>query len=166
MGLRLVPVTLAEAKAFVGREHRHHAPPVGHRFSIGVARDGVVVGVCVVGRPTSRIVQERGGTAEVTRLATDGSKNACSILYAAAARAAEAMGYDMIQTYTLASELGTSLRAAGWTDEGEAGGGEWKRTDADPDLFGKTRRTDQPAERKRRWTKTLGKPVCVSPSNP
>lgn len=164
MGLRLVPVTLAEAKAFVGRKHRHHAPPVGHRWSVGCALDGAVVGVCVVGRPGSRVLQGRGDLpydlgrefiAEVTRLATDGTRNACTILYSGAARSAEAMGYDRIITYTLLSEPGTSLKAAGWTDEGEAGGGEWKRSDAPQDLFGNTRRRDQPEEPKRRWSKTL-----------
>ena len=154
MALRLVPVTLAEAKAFVGREHRHHAPPVGHRFSIG-AQDGTrLVGVVVVGRPVARM-HDDGATAEVTRLATDGTKNACSLLYAAAARAAQAMGYGRIQTYILASEPGTSLKAAGWVCEGPAGGGEWKRTDASPDLFGRTRRVDQPMEGKVRWAKSL-----------
>lgn len=155
MALRLIPVTLAEAKAFVGAEHRHHAPPVGHRFSIG-ARDGdKLVGVVVVGRPVARMTARDGTTAEVTRLATDGTKNACSFLYSAAARAAQAMGYTRIQTFILESEPGTSLKASGWNNEGLAGGGEWKRNDAPVDLFGHTRRTDQPMERKTRWAKAL-----------
>src|SRR2546426_11831350 len=99
MSLELVPITLDEAKVFIGKEHRHHAPPVGHRWSIGVVGpDGVLCGVVVTGRPVARAVN-RYVTAEVTRLATDGTKNACSILYAAAARAAQAMGYKKIQTY-------------------------------------------------------------------
>ena len=86
---------------------------------------------------------------EVTRLATDGSPNACSFLYGAAARAAVALGYDKIQTYILDSEPGTSLLAAGWVSEGEAGGGQWKHTD------GKARRTDQPNGKNQRWAKVL-----------
>jgi hypothetical protein len=86
---------------------------------------------------------------EVVRLVTDGTYNACSILYAAAARAGQAMGYERIQTYILDSETGASLRASGWICEGAAGGGQWKHTD------GKPRRTDQPTEVKTRWAKTL-----------
>src|SRR5690242_18729858 len=160
MSLRLRPVTLAEVKAFIGREHRHHAPPVGHRFSIGAERDGELVGVVVVGRPVARMAdQER---AEVTRLATDGSKNACSLLYAAAARAAEAMGYGAIQTYILASEPGTSLKAAGWTLEAVSEGGQWHHTHAPDDLWGQNRRTDQPTEPKTRWVKHLKNAVATS----
>lgn len=85
----------------------------------------------------------------MTRLVTDGTKNACSALYAAAARIGREMGYKKIQTYILASEPGTSLVASGWVDEGEAGGGQWKHTD------GKPRRTDQPTEKKTRWAKYL-----------
>jgi hypothetical protein len=154
VSLELVPVTLTEAKAFVGAEHRHHAPPVGHRWSIGAGADGKLVGVVVVGRPVARMADD-GLTAEVTRLATDGTKNACSLLYSAAARAATAMGYRRIQTYILASEPGTSLRAAGWTCEGPTGGGQWKHREAPSDLWGDTRRTDQPTEAKMRWAKTL-----------
>ena len=77
---------------------------------------------------------------EVVRLVTDGTSNACSILYAAAARAGRAMGYRRIQTYILGTEPGVSLRAAGWSDEGLAGGGQWKHAD------GRPRRTDQPTE--------------------
>ncbi len=122
--LTLVPVTLAEANAFVAAHHRHHGPVVGHRFSIGCMADGELVGVAIVGRPVSRYL-DNGLTAEVTRLCTDGTRNACSILYAASARAARAMGFRKIITYTLDTESGTSLRAAGWHCEGPAGGKQW-----------------------------------------
>ena len=149
MSLSLKPTTLKEAKAFVGSEHRHHAPPVGHKFSIGVVdADQSLQGVVVVGRPVAR-GSDDGWTAEVTRLATNGAKNACSMLYGAAARAAKAMGYRRIQTYILESEPGTSLRAAGWVSEGVVRGRQWRHTD------GKPRRTDQPTEDKERWAKTL-----------
>ena len=62
-------------------------------------------------------------TLEVTRLCTDGTKNACSFLYGKAARAAFALGYRRIGTYTLPDEGGASLRAAGWKLIGERGGG-------------------------------------------
>lgn len=145
--LELVPISLAEAKSFIGQEHRHHAPPVGHRFSIGVA-NGKLVGVVCVGRPVARGVDYHK-TAEVTRLATDGTKNACSILYAAAARAAQAMGYKSIQTYILEEEPGTSLKAAGWVFDGMTAGGNWNHG------WRKGRREDQPMGRKQRWVKVL-----------
>src|SRR2546429_3999706 len=148
--LRLVPVSLAEAKAFIGREHRHHAPPVGHRFSIGVADAEHLVGVVCVGRPVARAVNHHE-VAEVTRLATDGTKNACSILYAAAARAAQAMGYARIQTYILADEPGTSLKAAGWRFDAMTNGGDWNHSAVNAG----TRRTDQPQGPKQRWCKSL-----------
>ena len=112
--LTVVPCELAEANAFVKQHHRHHVPVVGHKFSIAVADDeGTVRGVAIVGRPTARRRQD-GWTLEVTRLATDGTSNACSALYAAAWRAAKAQGYRRLGTYILDSEPGTSLTAAGW----------------------------------------------------
>lgn len=148
MGLRIGQVELRDANALVQRLHRHHKPVQGHRFSIGVYADDTLVGACIVGRPVARKIDQTT-TLEVTRLVTDGTKNACSMLYAAAARAGKALGYQRIQTYILESEDGTSLVAAGWTNEGPAGGGQWKHTD------GKPRRTDQPTERKERWSKNL-----------
>lgn len=154
-----VPVELKEANAFVAMHHRHHKPVQGHRFSIGcVTKDGVLHGVCIVGRPVARLAGHPRDVLEVTRVATDGTANACSLLYGAAARTAKALGYLRIQTYTLPSESGSSLRAAGWVCEGEAGGGQWKHTD------GKPRRTDQPTERKWRWAmefKATPRPVLL-----
>ena len=149
-GLTIVPVELVEANAFIAAHHRHHKPVVGHRFSIGVVDDGGNLrGVVVVGRPVARLAGSPRDVLEVTRLATDGVTNGCSILYAAAARAGLAMGYKRIQTYTLPAEGGASLRASGWTEEGLAGGGQWVHTD------GKPRRTDQPTSIKTRWAKEL-----------
>jgi len=122
--LKLVPVTLAAANAFVSTHHRHHRPVTGHKFSLGCEQDGRLVGVAIVGRPVSRYL-DNGTTLEVNRLCTTGEKNACSFLYGAAARAAKALGYRKIITYTLETELGTSLRAAGWTCAGLAGGKRW-----------------------------------------
>jgi len=122
--LSLVPVSLREANEFVRRHHRRHKPTVGHKFSIGVREDGRLAGVAICGRPVSRFLDD-GYTLEVNRLCTDGARNACSMLYSAAARAAKAMGYWKIITYTLDTEDGASIRAAGWTCAGPAGGIRW-----------------------------------------
>ena len=124
MRLSPVPISLAEANAFVAAHHRHHTPVVGHKFSIGCAAKGEIVGVVIIGRPVSRH-RDDGLTLEVTRLCTDGTRNACSFLYGTAARAAFALGYQRIGTYILASENGASLRASGWRLIGERGGGSW-----------------------------------------
>lgn len=124
MSLKVIPLTLAEANEFVLRHHRHHKKVAGHKFSLGAQLDGVIVGVAIVGRPVSRH-RDDGMTLEVTRLATDGSRNACSFLYGAAARAAMALGYARIGTYILASETGASLRAAGWRLIAKTSGGSW-----------------------------------------
>lgn len=146
--MKVVPLELRELNALVAQLHRHHKPVQGHRFSIGAEYCGRLVGGASVGRPVARRCNPKE-TLEVTRLVTDGTKNACSTLYAAAARIGREMGYKRIQTYILASEPGTSLIASGWVNEGEAGGGQWKHTD------GKPRRTDQPTEKKTRWAKSL-----------
>lgn len=117
-------IGLDEANAFVATWHRHHQPVVGHLFSVGASLDGKIVGVAIVGRPVSRR-RDDGVTAEVTRLCTDGTKNACSFLYGAAARASFALGFKRIGTYILASEPGTSLTAAGWRLIGETPGRSW-----------------------------------------
>lgn len=122
--LAAVPVTLAEANAFVAALHRHHPPVVGHKFSIGAVCGGKLVGVCIVGRPVSRH-RDDGRTLEVTRLCTDGHRNACSFLYGRAARAAHAMGFLRIGTYTTPDEGGASLRAAGWCLISETPGRAW-----------------------------------------
>lgn len=125
MRLTIVPVSFREAKAYVAEHHRHHAPPRGHKFSVGVADDdGVLRGVAMIGRPVARMLDD-GLTLEVNRVATDGAKNACSALYGAAWRAAKALGYRRLVTYTLASEPGTSLRASGWRLVGEVKGRSW-----------------------------------------
>jgi hypothetical protein len=115
---------LEEANTFVREHHRHHQPVVGHLFSIGAALDGRIVGVAIVDRPVAR-ERDDGVTAEVTRLATDGTRNACSFLYGACVRASFALGFKRIGTYILASEPGTSLIAAGWRQIGEVRGRSW-----------------------------------------
>lgn len=124
--LEIVPCDLSEANAFVVQHHRHHKPVIGHKFSLAVSDGLAIRGVAIVGRPVARMLQD-GETLEVTRVATDGSINACSALYAACWRTARAMGYRRLVTYILAEELGTSVRAAGWKEIGKAGGGSWHR---------------------------------------
>ena len=147
MSLRAKPISLKEAGKFVGELHRHHGEPVGGKFAIAADFDGRTVGVMIAGRPVARGL-DNGLNAEVTRLCTDGTRNACSLLYGAAARAAKAMGYERIYTYTLTSEPGDSLHAAGWTRDAETSGGSWSC---------QTRpRTDKhPTEPKVRWVRVL-----------
>ena len=145
--LELTPITLKKANEFVNLFHRHHKAVTGHKFSIGCSRKGQLVGVVIVGRPVSRHLDD-GKTVEVNRLCTIGVKNACSILYAAAARAAKAMGYSKIITYILESENGGSLKAAGWKCAGLAGGIEWTGERKPPAPL-------YPQEKKLRFEKTL-----------
>jgi hypothetical protein len=115
VSLRIVPVSWREAQAFVAMWHRTHPnPPRGFKFCLGVATDlDVLVGVAIAGRPVARNLQD-GLTLEVNRTATDSSKNAGSMLYGASARAARALGWGRVITYTQDGESGASLRAAGW----------------------------------------------------
>lgn len=126
MKLSHTRIKLSEANDFVAAHHRHHKPVIGHVFSLGAVLDGELVGVAIVGRPVARM-RDDGKTAEVTRLCTDGTRNACSFLYGAAARAAFALGFQRIGTYILATETGGTLNAAGWKLIGETKGGSWSR---------------------------------------
>jgi hypothetical protein len=105
MTLQLCPVTFKQACEFVSRFHRHHKPPIGHKFSIGVQADGQLVGVAMVGRPVAK-THDDGWTLEVNRTCTDGHRNANSMLYGAAWRAAKALGYTRLITYTHDSTSG------------------------------------------------------------
>lgn len=142
--LSVTPVTLGEARAFVAAHHRHHRPPQGGLFAVGVTDGLAVVGVAIVGRPVARLLALDEYTAEVTRLCTDGTRNACSMLYAAAWRAARALGYRRLITYTLPDEGGASLRAAGWRVVAETKGGTWSRRE-------RPRVDMHPTQSKLRW---------------
>lgn len=125
--IELRPITKAEAWDFIREHHRHHDVPVGALWWHGVQDDeGRLVGVAIVGRPVSRILDD-GLTMEVTRLCTIGVPNACSMLYGAARRAALAKGFRRGLTYILETEDGASLRAAGWRYLGSTDGGSWSR---------------------------------------
>lgn len=107
-----VPVTVNEARAFVRRYHRHSLPPSGGRFAVGVSDGEKLVGVAIAGRPVARLVDD-GLTLEITRVCTDGTRNACSFLYGRVVQIARLMGYKRVITYTLTKESGASLRAVG-----------------------------------------------------
>jgi len=124
MSLSLQPIDQNEAWEFIRRHHRHHNPPQGWKFGIGVSDGEQVVGVAAIGRPVARRLDD-GVTLEVTRCCTDGTKNAASMLYGAAWRAVKAMGYRRLVTYTLDSEPGTCLKAANWKVIAETPGKSW-----------------------------------------
>ena len=152
---RVVPLSLSALNDFVARLHRHHKPVQGHRFSIGaVDESGVLRGGASIGRPTSRMV-DANSVLEVTRLVTDGSKNACSFLYGRAARIGREMGYSKIQTYILESEPATSLRAAGWHFETMSNRSGFHKHRKD----GLERRVDD-LGLKQRWALALNGPRC------
>lgn len=111
--MTIVPITFRAACAFVATLHRHNKPPRGHKFSVGLEVAGKIVGVAMAGRPIARAF-DNGFTLEVNRTCTDGTRNANSMLYGATWRAAKAMGYRRLITYTQADECGASLRAAGF----------------------------------------------------
>jgi len=119
-----IPIPLGEANDFVKVHHRHHRAVVGHKFSIAAIHDDKIVGVVIIGRPVSRR-RDDGLTLEVSRLCTDGTRNACSFLYGRAARAAFALGYKRIGTYIRFDEDGYSLRGAGWRLVAATPGRSW-----------------------------------------
>lgn len=143
--LDIRPISLVEANLYVAEHHRHHKPVVGHKFSVACYDDNRLCGVAIVGRPVSRYLDD-GLTLEVNRLCTDGTRNACSILYSTAWRAAKSLGYKRIFTYTLQSEGGVSLKAAGWDCDGTAGGKNWTGE--------RYRQVELFPEMKTRWSKT------------
>ena len=144
MSLDVCPITLREANAFVEQHHRHHGPARGCIACVAVVSGGDVVGVAIMGRPVARELQD-GYTAEVTRCCTDGTQHVASKLYGALWRAARALGYRRLVTYTLASEKGASLRGAGFQLVGSRGEGRsWNSA-------GRPRVDTHPMQEKIRW---------------
>ena len=81
-------------------------PPRGAKFQVGAASaDGMLRVVAIAGRPVARSWDD-GRTLEITRVASDGYRNACSMLYGACARAGFALGWTRIITYTHARTEG------------------------------------------------------------
>ena len=122
MSLEIRPCSLKEANDYVSANHRHNRPTIGHKWSVACYDGERLCGVAIAGRPIARKLDD-GLTIEIRRVCTDGTRNACSMLYGACCRAARAMGYKRVVTYTLVSEPGASLKASGFQSSGEAGGG-------------------------------------------
>jgi hypothetical protein len=141
--LSIVPCTIQDANSYVLQFHRHHGPVVSGLFAVACAEGERVCGVAIVGRPVARMLQD-DWTAEVTRCCTDGTAHAVSKLYAACWRAARAIGWRKLVTYTLASEPGISISAAGWKAVGEVKGRSW-------DCPSRPRVDRHPAQDKIRW---------------
>lgn len=152
--LEVRPIGLKAANRFVEVNHRHHKKVAGHKFSICACRGDVIVGVAICGRPVSRYMDD-GTVIEINRLCTDGTRNACSLLYGACCRIAKEMGYKKIITYILASENGASLKASNFTCEGEAGGEIWTGERA--------RDNGVPRELKTRWVRVLNPDAKAAP---
>ena len=146
--MKIVPIGMKAANEYVAAHHRHHKPVRGCKFCISVEdENGKCCGVAICGRPVSRYLDD-GTTLEINRVCTNGVRNACSMLYGACVRAAKALGYKKVITYTLASETGASLKASNFVNEGEAGGTIWT---------GERRRDNGvPAEKKVRWVYNIG----------
>lgn len=155
--MKLTPITLDEAKEFVRRHHRHNKPPLSWKFGVGLSVSGELVGVAIAGRCVSRGL-DRAGNIEITRVCVLDQKNANSRLYGAILRAAASLGYETAYTYTLQSESGASLKAAGWEiDEQLEPRPTWSckaRHRVQTNMFGEEQR---PAEAKIRWKKILAK---------
>lgn len=125
MSLRVVPCTQRQAKGYVRDHHRHNAAPQGGLFALAAMDGDRICGVVIVGRPVARSLDD-GLTVEITRCCSDGTRNVCSLLYGRARRAAFALGYRRVVTYTLPEEGGASLRAAGMTPhQATLGGKSW-----------------------------------------
>lgn len=144
--MKIRPITFKQACEFINAQHRHHKSTVGCKFSVGLFEDKKMVGCAACGRPVSRYLDD-GLTLEINRLCTDGTKNACSMLYGACCRIAKEMGYKKIITYTLESENGASLKASNFEYEGIAGGTHWTGS--------RDKGQKIPHEMKKRWSRTL-----------
>lgn len=146
--LELVPISQKTANAYVAEHHRHNNPVAACISVVGVKEGDRLCGVAIIGRPVARMLDD-GYTAEVRRVCTDGTYNACSMLLRAAWRAVKALGYRKLITYTLPEEGGASLRAAGFKlVKTDAGGGRWSRPgrpSADTHPLGKKYRWELPA---------------------
>ena len=156
--LTIRPITLRAANAFVTQYHRHNQPTNGHKWSVACYNGEKLCGVAIAGQPVARRLDD-GLTIEIRRVCTDGTRNACSVLYGACARIAREMGYKRVVTYTLLSELGTSLRASGFKDCGEAGGVPWNVPGRPREIMRETAQgpvQKYSLEKKRRWEKRFG----------
>lgn len=154
--MNVVPMSLREANDFVVAYHRHNGRTSrnGGKFAIGAEQDAQLWGVAIVGNPISATYMD-GTTAEVLRscVRDEAPPNVNSFLYGACWRVWRAMGGRRLVTYTLRTESGASLRAAGWRIVGEVRPTEdgWRKNDG-------LTRTWQPVmgQQKFRWEKSDG----------
>jgi hypothetical protein len=156
---RIVPVDKTKARQFVQEHHRHNEAPSAMQvsFAIGLEASGELVGVLTCGWPVSRMLAD-GMTLEVNRACVrDFHRNANSRLYGACARAAKAMGYSRLVTYTLQDESGASLKASGWSMVADIGSRTWAdshvRVRSDVTIWGE--RKNAANLPKYRWELTL-----------
>lgn len=154
----LVPVTLTDAKRLVNGFHEHNEAPEGWKFGTGIAFEGELVGVAMVGRATGRGIDQHRDV-EITRVCLKEKgiyKNAASMLYGAACRMAQAGGYRTAWTYTLEEEDAASVKAAGFVLDAELPARETWSTPSRPryeeTLFGPRKRPTGP---KNRWRREL-----------
>jgi len=143
--MRIAPITVKAATAWVRETHRHLPRVQGGLFAVALF-DDQLRGVAIAGNPAR--VWQGTGRIVITRVSTDGAENGCSMLYGAMCRAAKALGYREAWTYTLPDEPGTSLRAAGFQDMGLTRAEEWDRPS-------RSRAAAIRPEAKRRWLRRL-----------
>ncbi len=127
--LQLVPIIQRNARAFVALHHRHNKAPRGDIFRVAIeTADKELIGVIMVGRPVARMLDD-GYTVEILRTCIKAGHypNACSMLIGAACRAARALSFKKIITYTLSTESGTTYKACGFVKDSTVNGAEWNR---------------------------------------
>lgn len=151
--LTVQEIAFRDACALVNMHHRHHGSPVGHLFSGGVFDGAVLCAAVIAGRPVARKLDD-GKTMELTRVASDGTRNACSKAMGWVIREAWRRGFTRVITYTLDSEPGGSLRAVGFREAGMSTGGSWSRPSR-----GRAQER-HPLEPKRRWEIRLEPPAA------
>ena len=148
--MKAKPMSQRQAKEWVTTHYNNNKTPHGDIFRVAAEHDCKIVGVAMVGRPVSRVLQDRGG-AEVLRmcLIEGAPKNTASFLYGRCIRAAKALGYTALYTYSLEFEEAASIRAASFVEDGKVKGRSWASKGRP--------RTDQPFQRldKVRWMKPL-----------
>lgn len=152
--MHIEPITLAEARAFIAEHHRHNGAPIGWLFGVAVVEERRIRGVGIASRPTARALDD-GYTVEILRVCTLGDRNTCSMVYGRLGRAAKALGYRRLVTYTLASEDGASVRASGFGVVADLRARDYHggRDRYEHNLFGEPIR---PPEAKRRWERSIG----------
>lgn len=152
--MKLVPVTVKRARAFVAEHHRHLPRLQGGLFAVGVELGGELVGVGLAGHPprvwmgTGRVVISRVAARADLPGVGDHASPACTMILGALCRAAKALGYREAWTYTLPEEPGSSLRGAGFVDKGLT-------RDEEHDRPSRARRPVEVRTKKRRWMREL-----------